>query len=521
MYCLRPTTKKRVWYLCNVLDDGTVDEENPVREMNLLASSLTNKFEVVADFLDEVNEIFDDFGDWFTDLFDSYIKSNLNSEILFNKKEEMFEYGKRYVDYKNIDFSKFINMKKTTNTSILFDEGDLKQIAISSACLKLYGIFYCEGGKIDKVKHGKDIIIPGLRPPDNQHKELFRYFTGNCVKQKTTDKIFQLMKARTFRSYLMDRYLWDLCKIKTSETPDSYIMTIFNYLMTQLFSTLNPDVNPVPYLNKIVDGSIGWLMKAAHDNKIIYGEAFSGTEDIYGGSHNQHSLFVYTCNDVLAKSTSIGMNILNDGCSQFEMELIEDRIDKIDMIYPYMRLLNLPIINNVLEISYKHLLTIPPKHAILTSVFMYHLAHNTEFHKDFPYLTEYMICCPKFKDHSLTKRAKLSDNQSKILDKSGNTTLSSTKSSYRIRELSYILNNNHLLFGFDCKYLRYSVISSVCGVISASKKNLISVINGRPLQRMKGTQIEDEVANFFNKLYSGNLEPYFKEMRDLADLEYF
>jgi len=520
MYKLVPTGKKKIWNLCKV-ENGIVNTDSPVREFNLLPSSLTNDFKIVANFLDELNLNFLGFSDWFENLFDEYIKSGLNYEVLYNNKEIFLDYAKKYIKSKNIDYSSFVNLKKTTNTSIIFDEKDLEEISISSACLKLYGIFSCDGGKIEKGKNG--VNVNGLRPPENQHKEIFRFFVDNCLKRGITNKIFQLMRSRTFKSYLMDRYLWDLCEIKTGRTPDLHIMVIFNRLMNQLFSILDPNVNPIPFLNNVIDGSISWLMKTAHNNKIIYGEAFSGTEDIYGGSalHNKYSLFVYTCNDVLSKSTSIGMNILNEKkMSQFEMDILQDRIDNIDIIYPYMKLVNLPIISNVLEIPYKHLLTIPPKHAMLSSVFMYSLAKNTGFYEKYPFITDLLIGYPKTNDVRLRK-VRLSDSSDDLYDGDDNIIISSTKSSYRLRNLENILNDDSLLFGFNCRLLRYRIMSSICGVLSVSKKNLIYIDSGKIMQKIKSNILESEVTKFFNNLYSGKIDDDFKYMRDMADSEYF
>lgn len=525
MITIEPTTKKKEW---DVYRDNEV-----IFSLELESSSLVNKFEIIQnvlvefdnlciqkDIIDENGSIIDRvdlyFTYWFNDLFDTYLNKDRDANYLYSEALTAIEFSKKYIENKQIDFKKFVDRKKATKTSIIFDEKNLKDIAISSTCLKMYAIFLC-----DKY----------LKPPKNMNDKIFRLFTKNCYESKTIDKIFKLMKARTFKSYLVDKYLWDLCKIKISETPDSYIMAIFNYLMTNLFVTLDPKINPIPYLNSIVDGSISWLMRAAHNDVIIYGQVFGKQEDIYGSSSTQHSLSVYCCNDVIGKSAKLGLRLLEKdyNLTQFEYESSEERIEKVEDIYPYMKLLNLPIISSVLEIPYKHLLTIPPKHVILMSVLMNKLSDNIIDSK-FPFLLNFLVSCPK---NRLTgvglsgvtmNDADREDEEVEIKlkgEKQKNFILTTTRSSYKFRYLEYVLNDKNALFGFSCPKLKYRLLSGICGVLSASKKSLFHIITGKGLPRIKNVELEEEVSKFYNNHYSGKLNTYYEEMRNRLDEKYF
>lgn len=501
--------KKRVW---DVIDsNGEV-----IYTLNLVSSSLANKFSIVRDIIDEMNdglevEYNDEtivFSYWFEQLFIEYLKNDLDAQMLFDEAEIIHAFAVEYVKSKNIDWSAYVNLKKVTKTSIVFLEENLEAIAISSACLKLYGIFSSDNK---------------LKPPKNLHNQIFKVLTRDCFRTETSVKIFQLMKARTFSSYPKDRGLWELCKLKSCESPDSYIMTIFNYLMSNLFSTLDIDVNPIPYLNKVVDTSINWLIKAMYSNNITFGEIFSSTEDIYGAPQTQHSLSVYVCNDVIGKAASFGLELVEEqrpGITQFEFDIIQDRIEAIDEIYPYMKLFTLPIISEVLEIPYKHLLTIPPKHAVLISLFMRQLSEDILSDK-FPYLINLLQSFPKSRLTGMARGSSIDAGEEKTESRFKNVTVTSTRSSYKLRNLELILNDDNKLFGLECPMLRYKLLSSECGVLSASRKGLVSLFSGKPLPRISSLDLEVEVTKFYNSLYSHKLNPYFEKMRNLADEEYF
>ena len=81
--------------------------------------------------------------------------------------------------------------------------------------------------------------------------------------------------------------------------------------------------------------------------------------------------------------------------------------------------------------------------------------------------------------------------------------------------------NKETMFGFESKVIKYKIFSSICGIISASKKNLISVITGKPIPKITNSQLEYEIINFFSLLYGGKLDDMFEKLTKKADAEYF
>lgn len=490
------------------------DKIDRVCNFTLLPGSLTNSYSVVTKLIEEMeslniyinihnNDIF--FSDWIESLFWEYIDSDRNSEILVKATGIFLDYANEYVNKKNIDFKSFVNKRKTTKTSILFNEDDIKEIAIASTALKIYGIFSNE---------------ISLKPPEDIHKKIFKLLTNNCVNKGVLQKIFLLLKSRTYRTYSMDKFMWQICKLKISETPDSHIMGIYNFLISSLFAILDINVNPIPFINNIIDSSIGWLMRTSYHVEIIYGEIFSGTNDIYGSYHAQQSFYVHACNDVIGKSSSHALDLvktyyeLNDA----QYDSFQSRLEQVDEIFPYMKLFNIPFISSVLEIPYKHLITTHPKHIMLLSLFSRYIS-NDIIDKDYPNLIKFLECKPLFSlSYNKSRKRKQED---KYKDKFGKITVKTTKSSYKIRNLEHILNNNTTMFGFENPKLRFDIISAICGILISTKKDLESIITKEIYPKIPNFQLEEEIIKFFNSYYSGKLENEFVQMRKKVDDLFF
>jgi len=507
--------KKKIWYIG--LQEQDNKESNSqfkcyVWKLQLKSSSLVNKFDIVKKFFDEINVLVPGFSTWFVDLLFRYIESGFNSNILLDEKENFHKYSRDYIEAKNIDFNKFVDSKKRSNTSVFVTADELKELAVTSASLKLFGIFSNDST---------------LKLNENAHREMYNYLRANCNECGIDDKIFNLVKCRTYKSYMSDRFMWDLCKIKYNESPDNYLMVVFCYFLDNLISVLDCEVNPIPFIIRVTDCSIRWLMKPLYKNQTIYGEIYGGMDDIYGTSIGQEAYNVYACNDTIYKASNIGLKLIDEQLNDKEFDQFRERLDKIDFVYPYLKILNLPIISKVLQVPYRQLLSIPPKHIVLLGQFVRELSEDI-FKDKFPFLYEMLISVPKDVDEFLNQLIStaisddlLSNVNGKSYKKKDTIYVTATKSSYKIRNIQLLLNNKETIFGFESKIFKYKLFSSICGIISASKRNLVSVITGKPITKITNSQLECEVINFFSQLYSGKLDSTFEYLTKKADTEYF
>ena len=468
---------KRKWAIIELGEDSTF--KNQIINLELIPSSLTNKFTIVTNLIEELSETMEEFEPWFKGLIKTYTENAYDSSIIFDNIATFIEISEKYIDSKDIEFSSFSRSDKSSKTSILFTADDIRTIAISSTALKLYAIF------------AYDLT---LKLPENIHKQAYEKLIQSCIDKEITTKIFHLVKSRIYRSSITDRYMWDLIWVSVLETPETYVMTIFNFIMSNIISTIAPERNPIPFIVSIVDDSIRWMMRSVYKDRVLYGEAFGGSDDIYGSSISKDSFQVICCNDVIGKAASIGMDLLENEykLEQKDYEGIRDRLDSVDLLYPNMKLIILPIVSKVLEIPYKYLLTCPPKHALLCGVFMSHLAKGVLDTK-YPIIYEFLLSTPK--------------TMSTV----------STRSSYKIKKLDNVINRDARIFGFSAKKLKFDIMSSLCGVSNSSKRNLVSLITGDTISKIGCFDLEADVISFFSDLYSDGLEEEIKEMRRKAD----
>jgi len=454
-------------------------------ELSFKPNTITNKFKVVVETIEDMSNDIDEFGDWYSELLSKYIEDGYNAEIILDNTIKLLQYSIEYVDGKKVDFSEFVNISKSNKTSIMFYENDLRAISIVSTCLKLLSMYAYD---------------EQIRINENVYKSIYEKLITPCVQLDTTTKIFQLVRSRIYRSAITDRYMWEWVKNAIFETPESFVMTIFNYVMTNILSIITIGRNPIPYIVSIIDDSIKWLMKSQYKDKFLYGESYGDSNDLYGSSLSKDAFYIYCCNDTIIKGAKIGMDLLEHeyNVTHDQFDEIRDRLDQINVLTPNIKLLIMPIISKILDIPYKYLLTCPPKHALLLGVFIHYISKD-QFKNRFPIILKYMISCP-----NRTEQAFMS-----------------TRSSYKIRNLEFIINDeNSNIFGFKSAVVKFDIMSSICGVLSASKKNLINLITGKRLTKITYLDLEHDITNFFTGLYSGSLNPLFEKLKDKADLYY-
>ncbi len=471
--------KQKNWNL--VLFNKEENESLVICELNLIPSSLSNKFEIVANLFDDMCTLLpNDFVLWYANMITEYISSDYNSELILNQVNNFLYFAKKYIDAKNIDFNTFVNYSKASKTSIIFTSEDIEALSIASICLKLYSLI-CYDSK--------------MKLTDNTHKMVYSAFIRPCTEIGTTTKIYQTMRSRTYRSSITDRYMWELIKMMVVETPESYTLSIFNFLLTNLLATLDITTNPIPFFVSVIDDSIRWMMCSIYKDKVLYGEIFGGSGDVYGSSFSKETLHIYCCNDVIGKAAKAGMEILEKICDEnkINIEEVHYRLDAISKLSASMKAVILPIASKVFEIPFKYLLTAPPRHIMLLGVLLHHCSEDTLGDR-FPILHHFLTGCPVDEENSVSR------------------------SSYKIKNVGYVINDReNSIFGLKSSVLRFNIMSCVCGILSVSKKNLVSILSGKKLPKINYSDLEGDVIFFYSELYSQKLTKVFDQIRQRVD----
>lgn len=461
---------KRDWTLA--MHRGGVDTD--IVRLSLKLSSATNRFDLVSKLFEDISTVCPEFGPWYSAMLVKYMDEDLNAQIIIDEIPNFIEIANRYYVLKNIPVDTFVDMKKVSKTSIVFDPTDLKNLILSSICLKLYAPIFCD---------------TELNLPENNHREVYSAFLG-VAGHTVIDKIYQTIRSRVFRRSITDRYMWDLVKIFMIETPESYTLNMFNFMMTSLLAILEIESNPIPFLVRTVDDSIRWMIMSMYKNQVAYGDNSAGiSADLYKSSKHSDILTVYCCNDTIGKIASSALDILESEYNVTDDAALEVRskLDNLKVVTPAMKCLTMPIISKVLDIPYSYLQAASPAHIVLLGVAMKY-ALETVAEGQYPAISSYLGSIP-----------------------AADSVIKST--SYKYRNIVDLVNSkDDRIFGISSQNLRFHVMSNICGILIASKKSSTDLVTGEKIS-ISSTDIEDTALKFFMGLYSGRLNDLFEKMR--------
>lgn len=441
-----------------------------ITELSLNNDSLSNKFEIVQNLIEEIKILMgEEKLKSFTILLEEYLKTK-NPLIILNNSKIISDLGNDYVDAKKVNFESFINRKKTSKNSIVFDVENLRALAVSSTSLKLYFIFYCDNR---------------LAPNKEVHKKIYENLISTCIETETTTKIFELIKSKVYISTVSDKYMWDMLKLVINQVPENFILDIFNFLINNMMRLLDVDKNPVPFFVALVNDSLRWTMLTNYQTKYIYNDFNINT----GYGSESFSTF---CNmDTIAKCCDIALDFLKKDMNVF-MKRIEENIACIDILTPPMKVLNLPIISKILQINYEYLLTVPPKHIIYLSILIYYISKNENYFED--YILNLLVSLPDRELKSYTVR-----------------------SMYKLKNIEFILNDKKNMMGFQSKIFKNNTISTIIGVLNTNISKSYHILTDKHMNKDCFT-LENQLVYFYSRFYNGDFDKTFKEISDRIDV---
>lgn len=461
-------------------------------ELNLTASSITNKFNIICDFIKRISkeEQNGEFDDWFFE-FVSDAKNGVNNNLL-DKVSVLKEYVDSYVDCKDIDFCTFVDRSKAKKGTILFEPDEIEKIMRASGYLKIYSI----------ISGCQDIKIPHAL-----HKEVYNSLVQDITDSEIVFKIFNIVKTKTFRYNLTDKYMWEYIKMIQCKTIDVHTVEIFNFIMNQIMVLCEEDKNPITYFVGVVEESVKWFLRSVYKKTIIYDDSIS-TEDIHG--LNVDNLKTYSYNDTLGRLKGIAYEKIYHEIDKSTPMLIEQnsksdkavtefqkRVLDVEFISPLADCLIFPIISKITNIPYSHFTTLSPEHSIVLSVYVQNLltkVFKNEYNDLFSILHYFPTTQPTM---ATTYRIKNVNNSKGFLS---------------------IQNNIKNFFGFKTKILPYRIMSYFVG--RTSRVNFCSIFDGKKLGGIPLSKIENDMVKFYTLFFAGRLDDKFEEMRLLLNKDF-
>jgi len=455
-------TSKRKYTIYDVEDNN----RREIVKLDLMFSPITNKFERLIDFVEDCSvKIGKDFDNWLIKFLDDYKASNYDYSVVKNNIDQLMIYSDQYVELCNINFNAYINKSKVSKNSIFFDHDEIKKIIQVANYLKLYFLISQDGT---------------LKLPSKFHKEVYNKLVKKITDCAIVYKLYKIVSSKTYEYNHSDKYMWDYIKTIYCKTTDMHIMSIFNFIMNNILVTCSTNSNPIPYLISVIDESIKWILKNIYKDAIVYSETIS-TQDVYTiqGKDNLNS---YAHNDTIGKLLITAYNKL-DEIGIEDLDKFKSTVGALKEISLFANYISYPILSKVLNIPYRHFLTIPVSNSYLLNILVYSYL-PTEF---------------KDKYSTISKMLLFYNNERPI-----------SKTTYKIKNIKEFLDSFGTFLSFKNNMTAYDTYSSIIGKLS--RNTYVSFVNDRKITNFPLAKLESDIVLFYNDYFNNRLDETFKKI---------
>ncbi len=468
-----------------------IDEKHEPIKLMLLSSSVTNKYFIVTKFIEGVAELCgEEFSDWFMKLLTDCEDEELRPKAIIDNIPKLKEYVNKYLDYRQIDFSQFVDITKAKKNSILFMPDEIETIIRLSCYLKIYSAI----SNNEKLKLGQTL-----------HREVYNKLASEIVESDVVRKIYDVIKTKTFRYNLTDRFMWEYIKNVQGKDIGIHVVEIFNFIMNHILILCEEDKNPITYFVGVIDESVKWFLRSVYKGSIVYDDSIS-TEDIQG--INTDNLKTYSFNDTLGRLKGIAYEkiyellqkqvtlTVDNKPDESDKDIItfHERASEIEFISPLSETLIYPILSKMTQIPYHHFKTLSPEHSAVISVYMqnlFRLAFSTDYKDLFALLNYYPTRSP-----SLTTTYKIKS----------------------VHEFIAAADKHQDFYGFNVKILPHTLLCHYVGRVS--RVDFRDLLSGRKLGGIPLSKIEHSMIQFFTLYFANKMEDEIAVMTKLMNADF-
>lgn len=450
--------------------------------LNLVSSTVTNKYYIVTKFIESVAEcIGEEFSNWFMNFLIECQDQDKRAAVIINNIPKIKKYVNDYFHHKNFDYSQFVDESKAKKNSILFMPGEIFEIIKLSSYLKLYSVI----SNNDKLRLGQ-----------TSDREIYNLLASEIVETDVIRKIYDVIKTKTFRYNLTDKFMWEYIKNVQGKDIGIHVIEIFNFIMNHILILCEDDKNPITYFVGVIDESVKWFLRSVYKGSIVYDDSIS-TEDIQG--INTDNLKTYSYNDTLGRLKGIAYEKIYELLQRQVMSMDESepndeniimfhqRASDIEFISPLCETLIFPVLSKMTKIPYHHFRTISPEHSAIISVYMQNLFRKV-FNADYKELINLLNFYP-LRSPSVATTYKIKS----------------------IHEYIAVQNEHQNFFGFGTKILTHNLLCHYVGRIS--RVDFCDLLTGRRMGGIPLSKIENNMIQFYTLYFAGKLEPQIQEMR--------
>ena len=456
--------------------------------LKLMASSVTNKFYLVTDYVKRAAEYHGKpFSEWLVNLLHTCSDEQARAGAVVDNIDQLRKFSDAYLDSLNIDYNKFVDITKAKKNSILFNADEIKEIIKLSCYLKIYSL----------ISNNEELAL-GTK----LHRIVYNKLALTVVDSEVASKIFDVVKTKTFRYNLTDRFMWDYIRTIQCKDIGTHIIEIFNFIMNNIIILCEEDKNPITYFVGVIDESVKWFLRSVYKGTIVYDDEIS-TEDIHGIHIN--NLRTYSFNDTLGRLKAIAFEKIYERLDQENIMTIGDttdqyiidfnnRLSSIQYISPLCSCLVFPLLSQITKISYVHFKTISPEHAGILSYYLNRLLEKT-FKSEYRNLFALLDFFPE-----------------------SQPSLNTTYKIKSIHEFISIQDKTQDFFGFNTKIPPHKVICHFVGRVS--RINFKNLITGQKLSGIPLSKVETDMVHFYTLFFAGKLQDKVDEMTLLMNADF-
>jgi len=443
--------------------------------------TINNKYNIIVDFIKTLSKHFgDEFDNWYFNLLNDIYNASTEYEkhdIFSNEISKLKFFVSSYLESSDFNYDKFLNKKKIKDNSIVFNVNEIISIIKVSNYLKLYTPFYCS---------------EELSLNRNMKKKFYNILVED-ISPETLQKLFNVIKSKTYRYNLTDKYMWEYIKTLLCKDINDHIMEIFNFIMNNILVLCEEERNPITYFVSVINETIRWFLRSVYKDSIIYEDSIS-MEDIHSTSSD--NLIVYAYNDTIGIIKSIAFeriysevenyytNIFSDGDPIVEFQ---KNLEKIEHISPITEHIVFLLLSKITKIPFYHFKVISPKYAAVISAYFYLILKDSEYIKEYPNIIKSMIFYP--------------------------TVAPVTSTTYSIKNVQLYLEtqkNEKNFITWNNKVLPYDFISFFVGRMV--RLNMRHIITNEPMIGVPLNKLEQDMIMFFSRYFSNTRE--FMELVD-------
>jgi hypothetical protein len=488
--------EKKHWKVVDV-------ERNRELDIKLTSSSVTNKFGIVVEFVKRMIEFNPDFGHWFFDwLEDCGSDDPQKNSRSYSELDTIREFVDNFLDELNLQLDEFVDESKAKKNSIFFTVEDIDSILRLSSYLKVYSfILNADPPKQQDTEENSPEPKPqfNLYPGATRHREIYNTLAHNVITSDVVSKIFDVIKTRTFKYNMSDKFMWEYIKTLHGKDMNVHIIETFNFIMNNIIILCEESKNPIIYFVSVIEESIKWFLKSVYRGTIVYDDTIA-TQDIHGIHVN--NVMSFSFNDTLGK-----LKVLASNYATREMEtnnkikmLDENQklidfvtvLKEIEWVSPLSQCLVYPLLSKITDVTYIHFNTLSPEYSAPINFYCHSLLKKVfkgAYREVFALL-----------DYYPTKQP-------------------STFTTYRIKDYKYwvdTFNKYQSFFGFKNTQVFHEMLCFHVGRIArVNWKHLITgdtKEGGLPM-----AQIEKEMIDFYVRYFSGNLSDEIAKLQTLFD----